>query len=65
MWKGRVFKCTYGLNYGDTFTVTTEPYNIDRRGTKAVSGISSNYGEMQLQCEELVNSVYWSEEENR
>lgn len=61
MWIGRVFKCVYGLNHGDEFSVTSEPYNIDRRGTKAVSGISKNVGEMQVQVDELLSSIYWSE----
>jgi hypothetical protein len=60
-WIGRTFKCVYGLNYGDVFKVTTEPYNIDRRGTKAVSGISENAGELQIEVDELLSSIYWSE----
>lgn len=60
-WVGRAFHCIYGLNQGDVFKVTTEPYNIDRRGTKAVTGISSDNGEMQVECEELTNSIYWRE----
>lgn len=61
MWIGRMFQCVYGLNQGDTFKATTEPYNIDRKGTKAVSGISLENGEMKVECEELTNSIYWKE----
>lgn len=61
MWIGKIFYCTYGLNQGDIFKVITEPYNIDRRGTKAVNGISSENGEMQIECEELTKSIYWKE----
>lgn len=64
MWIGRVYQCVYGLNQGDTFKVTTEPYSIDRRGTKVVSGVSSNNEEMQIECEELVNSIYWRRQKN-
>lgn len=59
MWTNRIYKCVYGLNTGDIFTVTNEPYNYDIRGAKAVSGISHENGEMSVECEELQSSIYW------
>lgn len=58
-WTGRVYKCVYGLDEGDVFTVTSEPFSTDRRGTKAVDGISSEHGEISMECEELEASIYW------
>lgn len=39
--------------------MTSEPYDTDRSGTKAVNGISSENGEMYVECEELESSIYW------
>jgi len=59
-WIGRKFKCVYGLNMGDKFTATSEPYCIDMYGHKAVDGISDNGLESE-ECDALENSIYWEE----
>lgn len=59
MWIGRKYKCIYGLNCDDVVEVTSEPYSIDRKGTKAVSVMSEDNGEEQIEIEELEHSIYW------
>lgn len=58
---GRKFKCVYGLNEGDTFQVTSDPYIVDRKGTKVVNGINSHHKETTSEIEDLLYSIYWEE----
>lgn len=60
IWTGRKYRCVYGINQGDVFTVTSEPRNIDHVGNKSVFGCSVKNGRMELTCTDL-ESFYWEE----
>lgn len=70
-WIGKKFKCVYGLNQDNVFTVTSEPYSIDMRGTKAVNGFFRDAGWYigddrlaTIEVEELEGPIYWKEIKN-
>ena len=57
----RKYKCVYGLDYGAVVTVIGEPYNISRKGDKAVRVLSNSGETGEIEVEELDYSIYWEE----
>lgn len=59
-YKGRIVDCVYGLETGSKYKIISEPYNINRKGDKAVDVIDMQTGEKSyLELKDILYSIYY------
>lgn len=63
-WTGRKFKAVYGVDCGDVYKITSEPYVCNRKGTLKVQAerISpTRESGFEFELDELLHSIYYEE----